>query len=294
MYKILCVDDTPSNIFSLEALFLAYNDKYEIITASSGYEALEILLKTKIDLLLLDVMMPQMNGFEVATLIKKNVKTKDIPILFITAKNDDETIATAFKIGVDYLPKPFNEAELLARVSFHLEMLFISNNLKKEIYFNKSILDYQENIILVYEKDTLSTVNKSFLKFFNCKDTQEFTSKYNCITDLFIEQDSYFSIKNITNESTWIESLIGMEQNNVLINNPLTSNPRVFKIIVNNIMNSEKFIVSLTDITTILNKSKEFENKANYDSLTKVYSRSKFDELFNSEIVYAKLHNTSL
>lgn len=83
MYKILCVDDNSSNLLVLESLFQEYGSQYEIIMARSGYEALEVLLTTTIELILLDVMMPQIGGFDTAKLIKENKKTKNIPIIFL-------------------------------------------------------------------------------------------------------------------------------------------------------------------------------------------------------------------
>lgn len=77
MKRILCVDDIQTNLFTLEALFDAhYSDKYVVVTATSGKEALEILLSQKIDMILLDVMMPELDGYETAKLILNNKKQK--------------------------------------------------------------------------------------------------------------------------------------------------------------------------------------------------------------------------
>ena len=111
MYNILCVDDTEANLFVLESLFETKMDEYNLILVNSGIQALESLLTEQIDLILLDVMMPELNGFETAQLIQSNKKTQKIPIIFLTAKKDKETIHNAFKYGVDYLSKPFDEDE---------------------------------------------------------------------------------------------------------------------------------------------------------------------------------------
>ena len=87
MKTILCVDDIATNLFTLEALFESnFENEYMILTAKSGQEALNILLKEKVDLILLDIMMPDLDGFETLKLIQKNRKTRDIPVLFLTAK----------------------------------------------------------------------------------------------------------------------------------------------------------------------------------------------------------------
>jgi len=118
---ILFVDDTPSNI---QVLGKMLGDKgYEISVATSGKQALSIVEKIIPDLILLDVMMPEMDGFTVGKTLKENPLTKDIPILFISAKDDMESKLKGFEIGgADYITKPFQSAEVIARVRTHLEL----------------------------------------------------------------------------------------------------------------------------------------------------------------------------
>lgn len=128
--KVLIVDDVTKNI-QLVASFLKQAG-YEINFAVSGKTALKHIEKKKFDLILLDIMMPEMDGFEVCGILKSNVETKDIPIIFLTAKTDIESITKAFKSGgVDYITKPFNKTELLARVTTHLELQLQRRNLKE-------------------------------------------------------------------------------------------------------------------------------------------------------------------
>lgn len=119
-FKILAVDDTKTNISILLELL---GEDYDIVPATSGAKALEIVNKIQIDLILLDIMMPEMDGYEVCKILKSEEKTKDIPILFITAKVDEESIVDAFKVGgVDYVTKPFQPFELIARIQTHLKL----------------------------------------------------------------------------------------------------------------------------------------------------------------------------
>lgn len=119
-FKILAVDDTKTNISILLELL---GEDYDIVPATSGAKALEIVKKIQIDLILLDIMMPEMDGYEVCKILKSEEKTKDIPILFITAKVDEESIVDAFKVGgVDYVTKPFQPFELIARIQTHLKL----------------------------------------------------------------------------------------------------------------------------------------------------------------------------
>ncbi len=118
---ILMVDDNPTNLRVLGHILKGLD--VELSVASSGEIAIEIIKETPPDLILLDVMMPSLNGFEVCTKLKENETTRDIPIIFITALTDKEDIVRGFELGaVDYVTKPFNPKELLARVKTHLEL----------------------------------------------------------------------------------------------------------------------------------------------------------------------------
>lgn len=119
--SILIVDDNPKN---LQVLGSALKDAgYKIEAAIDGKEALEWLKEKTFDLVLLDVMMPGMDGFEVCKIIRKNKKLDNLPVLFLTAKVDRESIIAGFKMGAqDYITKPFDSGELLARVKTHIDL----------------------------------------------------------------------------------------------------------------------------------------------------------------------------
>ncbi len=118
---ILIVDDIQKNIQLLGEQLR--QEGYMIAAASNGPTALEIIDKVQPNLILLDIVMPGMDGFEVCTRLKENPKSKDIPVIFLTAKDDTESVSRAFTTGaVDYLTKPFNKVELLARVKTHLKL----------------------------------------------------------------------------------------------------------------------------------------------------------------------------
>jgi diguanylate cyclase (GGDEF)-like protein len=124
---ILIVDDTNTNIDILLGLLEAY----DVVVATDGNTAIKIANEEKIDLILLDIMMPDIDGFEVCTILKSMEKTKDIPVIFITAKTDEDSIETAYDVGgVDYVSKPFKPKELLARVKTQLQMRSIIQNLE--------------------------------------------------------------------------------------------------------------------------------------------------------------------
>lgn len=117
--KILIVDDVSRNIQILGNILS--QKQFQIAYAQSGQQALDICKIQDFDLILLDIMMPEMDGFEVCERLKSNPFTSDIPIIFLTAKADMDSIIKGFEIGgQDYITKPFNAAELLARVNNHL------------------------------------------------------------------------------------------------------------------------------------------------------------------------------
>ncbi len=116
---LLLVDDTPANIQVLVELL---RGDYDLKVATRGAQALEICEKTpQLDLILLDVMMPEMDGYEVCRRLRAAPATRGLPIIFITSKNEEDDVVRGFELGAsDYVSKPFRPAELLARVRTHL------------------------------------------------------------------------------------------------------------------------------------------------------------------------------
>ncbi|WP_018151865.1 two-component system response regulator [Leeia oryzae] len=118
--KLLIVDDTPQNIALLSETLAEFD--VDILVATDGAKALEIAGKTRPSLVLLDVMMPGMDGFEVCSRLKQQPETQNIPVIFVTARTDD--VARGFEVGgYDYITKPINPAEVRARVRHQLERL---------------------------------------------------------------------------------------------------------------------------------------------------------------------------
>jgi two-component system sensor histidine kinase/response regulator len=127
---ILIVDDIPKNIQVLANILTEQN--YDIEYSTSGKGALDWVNKKNFDLILLDIMMPEMDGYVTCSKLKEMPNAKGIPIIFITAKTEIDSISKAFTAGgVDYITKPFNEVELLARVKTHLELKHNKDQLKQ-------------------------------------------------------------------------------------------------------------------------------------------------------------------
>lgn len=119
---VLIVDDTPQNLVALEVVL--EDMPCELVTAASGQQALSILLKKEFALVLLDVQMPNMDGFEVAEIMRGNKRTANVPIIFVTANSREErNVHRGYKAGaVDYLFKPIDPTVLRSKVSFFLQL----------------------------------------------------------------------------------------------------------------------------------------------------------------------------
>ena len=121
-YKVLIVDDVVSNVLLLKILL--QKEGFQICTANNGVVCIELAKSEKPDLILLDVMMPEMNGYDTATVLKQNPETKDIPIIFLTALNTPGDLVKGFQVGAnDFLTKPFNKEELVMRVNQQISLV---------------------------------------------------------------------------------------------------------------------------------------------------------------------------
>lgn len=127
---ILIVDDVPSNLDYVEEII--YDNTVEVIRAINGIEAIEKAKEYIPDLILLDIAMPEMDGYEVCTELKSDNRFKDVPVMFLTARVQEEDIIKGFEAGaVDYILKPFNFRELLSRVQTHLDLKKKTEELKE-------------------------------------------------------------------------------------------------------------------------------------------------------------------
>jgi CheY-like chemotaxis protein/DNA-binding CsgD family transcriptional regulator len=150
--NILIVDDIPSNIRLMVSILDEHG--YSVSYAQSGKHAIELCKKVFFDLILLDVMMPGMDGFEVCEVLKSMELTREIPVIFLTARTDQDSILKGFEIGgVDYVTKPFSEKELLVRIRTHLDLKQTRDALESELDFKKKIMT--ENALFITRRTEL-------------------------------------------------------------------------------------------------------------------------------------------
>jgi diguanylate cyclase (GGDEF)-like protein len=174
--RVLLVDDVDINLKILKKLL---EDRHIIVCARDGYEAIQIAKTEKIDLILLDIMMPKLDGYEVCETLKHYQKTKNIPIIFVTAKVDEESIAKGYDIGaVDYVTKPYKRKELLAKIKTHLEIKHLIENLEYIAthdtmtgVYNRRQFFYLSTQKFNNSKDSLYAVMMDIDKFKNVNDT---------------------------------------------------------------------------------------------------------------------------
>jgi CheY-like chemotaxis protein len=130
-FRILIVDDISKNIQVVGNILKRVG--YSLSFATSGAQALEMTMSEPFDLILLDVMMPQMDGYDVCARLKEKSETRDVPVIFLTARTAHDDITRGFQAGaVDYVTKPFNSDELLARVHTHLGLKASADTIRKK------------------------------------------------------------------------------------------------------------------------------------------------------------------
>jgi len=147
--RILCVDDEPQNLVLMEALLSP--DGYDVVSAANGAEALEIIRTEQIDICLLDVMMPGIDGFETCRLIKSDEAHNNIPVIMITAHSDMEKRIQGTEAGAeDFITKPFESAEVLARIKMLLHAR--SQNERRSTHYDDDISNLARRVIKMEEE----------------------------------------------------------------------------------------------------------------------------------------------
>jgi PAS domain S-box-containing protein/putative nucleotidyltransferase with HDIG domain len=277
-YTILCIDDNENNLFTLSALLKSV-DNIEPILANSADKGLKIVLKQHIDLILLDVQMPIMNGFEAAKLLKKNKLTRDIPIIFITAVfKSEEFIKEGFDIGaIDYLTKPINDTQLLNKISLYLKVFdktrMLEHSEKKFYAIAQSIsdgiftLDLDAKVTFINDA-ALSMLgfskkelfNKNIHDFIHYKDTNNNLIKESeCALhsslmsgesryvedDYFIKKDGSFLPISLMTKPLWQENTL---EGLIVIFKDKTNQNRITRLETEKIKNQEQIIHSMVSM----------------------------------------------
>lgn len=156
---ILCVDDEPLNLMVLEAVLVPKG--YEVIKAEGGKKALDIIKERKIDIVLLDVMMPDMNGYEVCKRLKSDERFRNIPIVMITALASKDDRIRGIEAGAeDFISKPLDHGEVLARIKMLLKVKGLNENLANAYSNIASLTSYGEEVIKTFNPEDFDFIEK--------------------------------------------------------------------------------------------------------------------------------------
>lgn len=267
---ILVVDDEPTNINVVSQILAK---EYNIKAANSGKKAFIALEKFNIDLLLLDIQMPQENGFDIAQTIRKNRAYNHIPIIFLTSQSDEASIIQGFDCGGnDYITKPFNPKELQARVHTHLKV----HQLQK---FLEMMLNLQPSITVLTDGFQGKFINKTGLDFFGFENSEHFFETHPCICNTFLENSDYFYASGISEDMHWISEVKKLPaQKRVVKMCSAEGEARLFHISLKSLPQELMHIVEFTDITETTQEKKRLQESAEHDALTGVYNRNYFDD----------------
>lgn len=166
---ILVVDDIKSNIMFLTNILKARG--YQVAIAQNGKDTLDFVQKRPPDLILLDIMLPDIDGYKVCKILKKDDKNRDIPVIFITALQEIEDMIKGFKVGaVDFITKPFLEEEVLCKVENHLKIIVANQELQNTNKWLETLFkNSTEPIILFDENYCAIDINDEFEKTFKFK-----------------------------------------------------------------------------------------------------------------------------
>ncbi|PHQ91387.1 MAG: hypothetical protein COB42_03480 [Sulfurimonas sp.] len=195
-FNILIVDDEPRNI-KLVASYLGIVKNYKLSYTTDPLKVLEMVKEKKYDLILLDINMPRMDGFEVCENLKKNPKTTNIPVIFLTAMLDDKSMNHAFRNGAaDYITKPIKKLELVSRVKtifafykYEEEIKMLKNDLDFTNLKAKLSIDAQVNPIIYYDGSEILQCNTALLQLLNYATVDDFLANEESITGLIYDSN---------------------------------------------------------------------------------------------------------
>jgi diguanylate cyclase (GGDEF)-like protein/PAS domain S-box-containing protein len=286
--KILIVDDNRANLDLLSEVFEM--DDYALFFATSGEQAIKIAEFEQIDLILLDVVMPEMDGFEICERLKIGDKTCDIPVIFVTAKSEVNDIVKGFEIGaVDYVCKPVQRAEVCARVRTQLQLRSVFRTLESRRQYTDDIINrVGDSIVILREDAIITSVNPATIDSFGYTNKEMIDKRF---TELFVEPD-----QDIIREQ-FILTVEGEGQNQTLDVRGERKDGSVVNIDLNisRINAAENPMVCLMHDTSFHKQTEnELRRLSGVDPLTNIANRRRFNHAFENDWRVAKRQQTPL
>lgn len=287
--KILIVDDERLNI-SIVAEILS--PEYELLVATNGEKVLQIVgLDPKPDLILLDIVMPGMNGFDVAKLLKENPETLNIPIIFLTAKHDNESLIQGFKLGaVDFVAKPFQKEELLARIKNTLQIYNLKNALNRALEKSQQYAKTIENQMVLIDKNiiisrtdlegNITEVSEAFCKVSGYKKEHLLGKNHRIVRHPEMKPSFFVKLwETITHGDTWHGEVKNRSKNGSYY---------WLETIIYPMIDDFGNQVGYTAISHNISNKKRVEELSITDQLTKLHNRMYMENSFKSEIKRSK------
>lgn len=302
---ILVVDDQTSNLIALEAVF--DGEPVDLVKASSGQEALRLLLQREFALVLLDVQMPDLDGFEVAEIMRSNSRTENVPIIFLTAINKEQRyIFRGYETGaVDYLSKPVEPEILRSKVRVFLELDRKNHNLRESLRLLQQERDHNQMLLRSLGEGLLGITQSGNVFYANPSAEQMLGRPLHeligsRLTDIFVLFDEAgeqtdWALTDLLNACSRGESLqrddLFLRRDNEEVAVEISANPLEP---VGQGGNSHGVVVVFRDVSSRRHREKVLVQKSQLDSLTGLYNRAEFETLLRSRIADANRNQSSV
>lgn len=284
--QILVIDDMPTNI-RLVAFSLKERG-YNILAATNGQQGIALAEAKQPDLILLDIMMPDMNGYEVCRALKQNKATADIPVIFLTASTETQSVVKGFEYGaVDYITKPFNPAELVARVQAHSAI----RRQEKQIRILSMAIQQSVNTIVITDPDgNIIFVNRHFLNTTGYEESEVIGRKPDIVNSGRQSESFYKELwETIRSGREWRGEFLNKKKNGELYWESST---------ISSIRDDKGNILYFLAIQKDITEKKKMEEELYYysttDCLTNTYNRRTGMEILRQQLLLANRQNKKL
>lgn len=282
--RVLIVDDEPLNL-RVSAECLA-ND-YTIFFARNGQEALDFLETHPVDVILLDINMPKMDGFQTALKIHELDPNHEIPIIYLTADSSEETISKAFDKGAaDYILKPFKQKELLARVKNRIETEWLKKEQRQLILRNTHLVEILNRHIAYIKTDPdgiITEISPNFCELIQCN-----TAGYETCVEHYVGQNVNILKSEYTHKAVYRELWDTIERGEIythdIENRNFNNETHWHRVSVIPDINDKGIITGYIAFYQNIDDQIQLEHDAHTDFLTGIYNRSKFEKLLSDEI----------
>ncbi len=267
--SILIVDDIKSNLLLLSSLL----DDYNVISVMDGFDAVQVAQKKHFDLIILDISMPKMDGYEVCEKLKSIEKTKDIPVVFITSNTDEDSIEKAYEVGgVDYVTKPIKSKELLARVKTQISLHSVKKALDEKI----SLIDSYVSYSTTDKKGIIIDVSDAFCRVSGYSKEELIGKKHNILRHQDMTDETYKDMwGTITSGRSWVGEVKNRNKN---------GSPFWVDVVISPRFDNNGDIYGYTAIRHDITYQKKIELLSITDQLTDLYNRRYFNDVFPVEI----------